>query len=127
MEAQSKLYEARDSMETAMKSLPGASSILERQAMIYNVGVGRGGVRLGNLNVLLDMSVSSTRGKQLEVVKNFNATFGSNAFYINIDAESFAERSMHLVKEAVDLYPDMPMIPDSPISQSELEHIAAFI
>jgi len=65
VEAQSRLYEARDSMETAMKSLPGAASILERQAMINNVGVGRGGVRLGNLNILLDMSVSSTRGKLL--------------------------------------------------------------
>lgn len=65
VEAQSRLYEARDSMETAMKSLPGAASILERQAMINNVGVGRGGVRLGSLNVLLDMSVSSTRGKLL--------------------------------------------------------------
>lgn len=63
VDAQSKLYEARDAMETAMKSLPGASSILERQAMINNVGVGRGGVRLGNLNVLLDMSVSGTRGE----------------------------------------------------------------
>jgi hypothetical protein len=48
-------------MENAMKALPGASSILERQAMINN-GIGRGGVRLGSLNVLLDMSVSSTRG-----------------------------------------------------------------
>ncbi|KAG2188261.1 hypothetical protein INT44_001014 [Umbelopsis vinacea] len=96
VEAQTRLYEARDSMETAMKSLPGAASILERQAMINNVGVGRGGVRLGSLNVLLDMSVSSTR-----------------------DAEGFAEKSVHLVKEAVDLYPDMPMIPDSPISQSD--------
>lgn len=49
-------------MENAMKSLPGAASILERQAMINN-GAGRGGVRLGSLNVLLDMSVSSTKGK----------------------------------------------------------------
>ncbi|CAO3675975.1 unnamed protein product [Umbelopsis ramanniana] len=96
VEAQSRLYEARDSMETAMKSLPGAASILERQAMINNVGVGRGGVRLGNLNVLLDMSVSSTR-----------------------DAEGFAEKSVQSVKDAVELYPDMPMIPDSPISHSD--------
>lgn len=68
MDAQVKLYEARDAMETAMKTLPGASSILERQAMINNVGVGRGGVRLGNLNVLLDMSVSSTRGKYFDTL-----------------------------------------------------------
>ncbi|CAM0135122.1 hypothetical protein VKS41_000298 [Umbelopsis sp. WA50703] len=94
-EAQLKLYDARDAMENAMKALPGASSILERQAMINN-GIGRGGVRLGSLNVLLDMSVSSTR-----------------------ESETFVEKSIRFVKDAVDLYPDMPMIPDSPISQNE--------
>ncbi|KAJ2963026.1 hypothetical protein NQZ79_g2014 [Umbelopsis isabellina] len=94
-EAQLKLYNARDAMENAMKSLPGAASILERQAMINN-GVGRGGVRLGSLNVLLDMSVSSTK-----------------------ESEAFVEKSIRFVKDAVDLYPDMPMIPDTPISRNE--------
>lgn len=66
-------------MENAMKSLPGAASILERQAMINN-GVGRGGVRLGSLNVLLDMSVSSTKGN------------GPIMFFIN--DESITERDI---------------------------------
>jgi uncharacterized membrane-anchored protein len=34
------------------------------------------------------------------------------------ESETFVEKSIRFVKDAVDLYPDMPMIPDSPISQS---------
>jgi hypothetical protein len=40
------------------------------------------------------------------------------SFLKHPDAEAFAEKSMELVKEAVDLFPDMPMIPDSPVSHS---------
>jgi hypothetical protein len=40
------------------------------------------------------------------------------------EAEAFADKSMQLVKDAVELYPGMPMIPDSPITHSKFQTLS---
>ncbi|KAG1171754.1 hypothetical protein G6F70_006352 [Rhizopus microsporus] len=93
--AQAKLYEARELIESAMRSLPGAASFMDRQAIASknNKGNHSGASILGKRPALM-----------VDTIKQ---------------ADNIAQRSYQLVAEAASICPDVPNIPSSPIQKNE--------
>ncbi|KAI8339830.1 hypothetical protein BD560DRAFT_412540 [Blakeslea trispora] len=85
-QVQSKLYKARDLIETAMKSLPGASAFMDRQAIVANHN--------NNSNSLF--SKSAIIASTMDPIKN---------------AEKVAQKAYALVTEAHEICQDVPNIP----------------
>ncbi|KAI8062338.1 uncharacterized protein B0P05DRAFT_581220 [Gilbertella persicaria] len=82
--AQHKLYKARELIETAMKSLPGASNFMDRQAIVASQN--------NNHSLLKSAIVSST----MDLMKH---------------ADKIAQKSYQLVHEAHQICSDVPNIP----------------
>lgn len=99
--AQSKLYQARELIETAMKSLPGASTFMDRQAIIVASSSSQSNGSGGN-NIF---------GKTIEV-------FSSSMEDPIKKANKIAQQSYQLVQEASQICPDVPNIPHSDISNN---------
>ena len=84
--AQLKLYEARELIETAMKSLPGASTFMDRQAIVASSS--------NNHSIFSKtMAISSS---VMDPIKK---------------ADTIAQQSYRLVFEASEICPDVPNIP----------------
>ncbi|KAI9487004.1 MAG: hypothetical protein EXX96DRAFT_593358 [Benjaminiella poitrasii] len=98
--AQNKLYEARELIETAMKSLPGASTFMDRQAIVAN--------QMNN-----NQSASSFFGKSALVA------FSSSIVDPIKNADKIAQQSYQLVKEASEICPDVPQIPSTSLQKGE--------
>lgn len=88
--AQSKLYEARELIEKAMKSLPGASTFMDRQA----IAASQNHQTTRSSNTLL--SAKSISSAMFDPIKN---------------ADKIAQTSYQLVKEASEICDDVPLIP----------------
>ncbi|KAI8641541.1 hypothetical protein BD408DRAFT_368082 [Parasitella parasitica] len=95
--AQTKLYQARELIETAMKSLPGASTFMDRQAIVASQNNNHSNSIFGKSAV----AISSTVG---DPVKN---------------AEKIAQQSYQLVQEAHAICDDVPNIPISSVQKGE--------
>ncbi|CAO3611142.1 unnamed protein product [Cunninghamella echinulata] len=97
IEAQSKLYEARECMEKAMMSLPGASTFLDRQALASR-SVGHHSLfgKSSALSALVDITIPSLK-----------------------DAENLASKAYELQLQASKLCREVPVIPTSTISKDE--------
>ncbi|KAI9307421.1 hypothetical protein BJ944DRAFT_228628 [Cunninghamella echinulata] len=96
-EAQSKLYEARECMEKAMMSLPGASTFLDRQALASR-SVGHHSLfgKSSALSALVDITIPSLK-----------------------DAENLASKAYELQLQASKICREIPVIPTSAISKDE--------
>ncbi|ORX51717.1 hypothetical protein DM01DRAFT_1408654 [Hesseltinella vesiculosa] len=94
--AQRKLYQARERMETAMMSLPGASTFLDRQALASHRSPSHLFGKSGVLTAVVDVTVPSLK-----------------------DAERLASEAYGLVEEASKLCPDVPVIPSSNFSRDD--------
>ncbi|CEP16938.1 hypothetical protein [Parasitella parasitica] len=95
--AQTKLYQARELIETAMKSLPGASTFMDRQAIVASQNNNHSNSIFGKSAV----AISSTVG---DPVRN---------------AEKIAQQSYQLVQEAHSICDDVPNIPTSRVQKGE--------
>ncbi|OBZ86755.1 hypothetical protein A0J61_05194 [Choanephora cucurbitarum] len=90
-QVQSKLYKARDLIETAMKSLPGASAFMDRQAIAASHNSSSSNSNGNNL-----FSKSSIISSTMDPIKN---------------AEKIAQSAYTLVTEACEICQDVPNIP----------------
>ncbi|KAG0178864.1 hypothetical protein DFQ28_003744 [Apophysomyces sp. BC1034] len=95
VDTQKLLYEARQLMERAMMSLPGASTFLDRQAMASH-----------------SMSNTALFGKSSTLTARFDATVPSIK-----DAEKLAQGAYQHVEQASKLCSDVPVISNSPVGK----------
>ncbi|KAG2215355.1 hypothetical protein INT46_011725 [Mucor plumbeus] len=95
--AQGKLYQARELIETAMKSLPGASTFMDRQAIVASQNNSHSNSIFGKSAVAISSTVA-------DPIKN---------------AEKIAQQSYQLVQEAHDICDDVPNIPTSRVQKGE--------
>lgn len=94
--AQSKLYEARELIETAMKSLPGASTFMDRQAIAAS--------SISNNNTIFGKTVAISSSVMDPIKK----------------ADKIAQQSYSLVLEASKICPeDVPNIPNQQHKSTE--------
>lgn len=93
--AQAKLYEARELIETAMKSLPGASTFMDRQAIVASSS--------NNSHSLF--------GKAAAISTSFMDPIKK--------ADKIAQESYQLVLEASKICPDVPNIPNQQYKANE--------
>ncbi|KAI7897889.1 uncharacterized protein BX663DRAFT_546842 [Cokeromyces recurvatus] len=94
--AQDKLYRARELIETAMKSLPGASTFMDRQAIVAKQ-IHNNPTSLFGKSVLVSSAI-------MEPIHN---------------VEKIAQQSYQLVKEASEICPDVPLIPNTMLRKEE--------
>ncbi|KAK4518105.1 uncharacterized protein ATC70_001456 [Mucor velutinosus] len=96
-QAQAKLYQARELIETAMKSLPGASTFMDRQAIVASQNNNHSSSIFGKSAVAISSTIA-------DPIKN---------------AEKIAQQSYQLVQEAHDICDDVPNIPTSTVQKGE--------
>jgi hypothetical protein len=88
--AQAKLYQGRELIETAMKSLPGASTFMDRQAIVASSSQSQ-----SNSNNLFGKTVEALSSSMEDPIKR---------------ADKIAQQSYQLIKEASQICPDVPNI-----------------
>ncbi|CAO3595511.1 unnamed protein product [Absidia cylindrospora] len=96
--AQKKLYEARELMEQAMMTLPGATTFLDRQALAGHGSTGQHSLFMKSpaLSTMMDITVPSLK-----------------------DAEKLASEAYGLELEASKLCKDVPLIPNSTFNRDD--------